>query len=246
MKVFISWSGQRSLEFAMATKQFLENTIQAVQCFLSDQDIGKGKRWNPEIAKELGETLFGVFCLTPENLESRWIHFEAGAIAKSVTNDSFVAGYLLGVTKDQVLSPLADFQLTDCENIDSLRLLQTINDALNAPDRPLRSDQLKNAFDKNWPEFQQKVAEIRSRADYDDARPPKRTSEELLLEILNTVRSIQRSHDEWSRSRAIDEVARNTILSGQELIARTLSEQDQMTRLRHQLEKMLSKPEPPQ
>ncbi|MGH9930385.1 MAG: TIR domain-containing protein [Pyrinomonadaceae bacterium] len=78
MKVFISWSAERSLAIAKALHDWLPRVIQAVQPWLSETDIGKGTRWEQEIGVELAQTRFGILCLTPENLDARWINFEAG------------------------------------------------------------------------------------------------------------------------------------------------------------------------
>ena len=92
-------------------------------------DSKVGKRWSPEIAKQLDETRFGIVCLTAENLEAPWICFEAGACSKSVESDAYVVPYLHEVARSEVVGPLADFQMTNadengtngaCENAQSI------------------------------------------------------------------------------------------------------------------------------
>ena len=83
MKIFISWSGKLSQNLGNALKEWIPDVLQAVQCYFTPEDIQKGDRWSSEIAKELEESMFGIFCVTPENLNSGWMHFEAGAISKS-------------------------------------------------------------------------------------------------------------------------------------------------------------------
>src|SRR5688500_8346811 len=82
MNVFISWSGEKSKIMAKALSEFLPSVIQSLDVFFS-QSIDKGSRGSDEISKALEETDFGIFCLTPDNLENNWIHYEAGAISKS-------------------------------------------------------------------------------------------------------------------------------------------------------------------
>ena len=83
MKVFISWSGERSRSIAEALREWLPDVIQAVKPWLSAEDIDKGARWSSDLAHELEDAHVGVICLTPENLEEPWIHFEAGALSKT-------------------------------------------------------------------------------------------------------------------------------------------------------------------
>ena len=41
-------------------------------------------RWSDAIGKSLGETNFGIVCITRANQHVPWLIFEAGALAKSV------------------------------------------------------------------------------------------------------------------------------------------------------------------
>jgi|GEM_PF-4121758 len=68
MKIFISWSGKLSQNLGNALKEWIPDVLQAVQCYFTPEDIQKGDRWSSEIAKELEESMFGIFCVTPENL----------------------------------------------------------------------------------------------------------------------------------------------------------------------------------
>jgi hypothetical protein len=56
--------------------------------------ISAGARWANELANELAGTRFGILCLTRDNLNSPWLLFEAGGLAKTV-EDTFVCPYLL-------------------------------------------------------------------------------------------------------------------------------------------------------
>jgi hypothetical protein len=50
MKVFISWSGERSKAVAKVLRRRLGNIIQAVDPYMSDQDIDKGVRWFDDVS----------------------------------------------------------------------------------------------------------------------------------------------------------------------------------------------------
>jgi hypothetical protein len=81
MKVFISWSGERSKRIAEAFRDLLGDILQNVESWLSFEDIQKGARWNSEIAVQLKDSNLGLVCLTPEAQESPWLLFEAGALS---------------------------------------------------------------------------------------------------------------------------------------------------------------------
>jgi hypothetical protein len=82
LKIFISWSGPRSLAVAEAQRDWLPNVFQMVEPWISAGDIDKGAKWRQAITGELEKSDFGLICLTPENLASPWLLFEAGSLAK--------------------------------------------------------------------------------------------------------------------------------------------------------------------
>ena len=109
MKVFISWSGERSRQLALCLKNWLPKVIQSLQPWMSAEDIRAGGRWLLEIGTQPEETSFGVVCLKPENLKEPWILFEAGALGKMLRTAS-VCPYLLGVEPSTIAGPLAQFR----------------------------------------------------------------------------------------------------------------------------------------
>jgi TIR domain len=84
VKIFISWSGEASHAVAIALRDWLPSVLQAVEPYVSSEDIEKGARWNAEIAQQLNNTEFGIVCVTRSNVGSPWLNFEAGALSKSV------------------------------------------------------------------------------------------------------------------------------------------------------------------
>ncbi|HEX8265309.1 MAG TPA: hypothetical protein VF596_07770 [Pyrinomonadaceae bacterium] len=59
MKIFISWSGERSHQVAQALFSWLPKVIQTIEPFLSSENIESGSRWHTEIASQLESTNFG-------------------------------------------------------------------------------------------------------------------------------------------------------------------------------------------
>jgi len=74
--------------------------------FISSSDIDAGEQWAPRLTQELKETSFGIICLTPENINNQWIHFEAGALSKEISHHSFVCPYLLSLKMKDLEYPL--------------------------------------------------------------------------------------------------------------------------------------------
>lgn len=96
MNVFISFSGDRSKAVAKALHEWIPYVINDVQPWMSEVDIDKGTRWSMDVANQLKEAKMGIICLTPENLDAPWLHFEAGALSKTVEK-TYVCPYLFEV-----------------------------------------------------------------------------------------------------------------------------------------------------
>ncbi len=204
MKIFIAWSGEQSKTVALALRWWLTKMLQTVNPWLSEIDIDKGKRWSAAISNALEETDFGIVCLTQENLDSNWIHFESGALAKSV-EDAYVGTYLYGVRKSDVKKPLGEFQHTVAEKDDTKRLIQTINNAVREKNgNALDDEELSETFEILWPHLEQKLSEVPKST----MEPTPKTSDtEILEEVLDTVRDLnriatrqepRRGHPDWS------------------------------------------------
>jgi hypothetical protein len=187
MKVFLSWSGDRSSQVARALSDWLPSVIQAVKPWMSEQ-IGKGMRWGPEMARALEETRFGIVCLTPDNLTAPWILFETGALSKTIAS-THVCPYLLGLKPADLQGPLAQFQAAKADVTDTLELVKSINAAQGETVLPVKS--VESAFNKWWPELEKELQEISQQS----AAPPdrkQRTQMEVLEEILDIARQLQR------------------------------------------------------
>lgn len=190
MRVFISWSGDLSRRVAEALRQYLPLMIQGVEAFMSKHDLESGTRWSLELAKELEASRFGVLCLTPDNLDSSWMLFEAGALTKHV--EGRAAGLLIGGLKPtDVSGPLSQFQHRSFTRDEVEVLLRDIN---AASEKPLVSAQLDLIFEKWWPDIKSAYeAAIKSTDDTPKRRP--RDQRELIEEILTRIRAIEAAID---------------------------------------------------
>jgi hypothetical protein len=194
MDIFICWSGTASHVLAEGLRAWLPRVIQAARPFLSSEDIRKGQRWNDEVKGRLAKTNFAILCMTPENLESRWIHFEAGAVAKN-SEDSHVTALLLDLRSSDLVDPLAQFQHGPPTRVEVWKLAVSVNAAIQS-DRRTPEDVLKWSFDQAWPDFEKLVAEARETLRKSATpTPPPRDSSQLLEEVLVLVRDLHRERN---------------------------------------------------
>ncbi|WP_079129069.1 TIR domain-containing protein [Streptomyces qaidamensis] len=188
MKVFLSWSGERSKKMAEALKAWLPDVLQAIQPWISSQDISKGSRGLRDVAGELAESQFGIVCVTAGNQTSPWVNFEAGALSKQM-DESLVVPLLLDIKAAQLTGPLAQFQATESASKEDMhQLMRDINAALG--DSAISSDRLGRAFERNWPDLDTQLEGIRAKRGR--TSHPIRSSEDMLEELLVLIRHQER------------------------------------------------------
>jgi hypothetical protein len=188
MKVFISWSGPKSLAVAQVLREELPCLINELDTFVSAEDIEKGTAWFPKIANELEQSNFAIICLTPENLQSRWLHFEAGVLAGKFSQ-SKVAPLLIELENiAQVPPPLSELQLTKFAKEDFYKLICSVNKNTS---KPLSDSILRTNFERSWEPLTKKIQEkIAALPKTKGAPITKRSQDEILDEILTISRSI--------------------------------------------------------
>jgi hypothetical protein len=191
VKVFLSWSGEKSRRVAALLRDWLPDVINAVEPWMSSEDIEKGSAGLPEIVAQLKECRFGIICLTRENQSRTWINFESGALSKSVGDDpARVATLLVDIAgPSEVTGPLAQFQATKLERADFTRLVLALN---NFTDNPRPTESITRVIGSLWGAFEEKLnaalADISS-----DGELPVRDQREVHDEVLTLVRSISRA-----------------------------------------------------
>lgn len=196
MKVFISWSGQRSRIVAESLRDCLKDVIQALEPWISSADIDKGARWRSEISARLEECQVGIICLTRDNMEAPWLLFEAGALSK-VQHASYVCTLLLDIAPNEVREPLGQFQGTRLQKEDVFQLISTINN-LMGEGASLSERQLERAFNRVWPDFEEELNKVSRKGIEEQPAPdvPK-----MLEEVLGYVRTFSREEAESKQSR---------------------------------------------
>lgn len=183
LKVFISWSGSRSKALANALREWLPLTLNYVKPWVSDKDIGAGDRWAQSIAGELETSNFGIICITPENLQSEWILFEAGALSKSML-DAKVIPLLFGLELSDLSGPLSQFQAQKVEQTGIMEVVRAIN---KVADNAVSENIITRVVPPLWPTLQAELEKIAA------AQPEEkhmRPQHEILEELVTGVRGL--------------------------------------------------------
>lgn len=183
MKVFISWSGSRSKAVAVALRDWLPLVLQYVKPWVSDKDIGAGDRWAQSIAGELEAANFGIICITPENLQSEWILFEAGALSKSML-DAKVIPLLFKLELSDLSGPLSQFQAQKIEESGLMEVVKAIN---KVADGQTNESIINQLVPQLWPSFQAKLDAIPDTQPTDKHMRPQH---EILEELVTGVRGL--------------------------------------------------------
>lgn len=183
MKVFISWSGERSQALAQALRDWLPMVLHYVEPWLSQLDIAAGDRWANEVAKELEASKFGIICITRENIASPWILFEAGALAKFM-QEGRVIPLLLDIEFKDITGPLAQFQ---AKKVEEAGLRDVVNSINHVSEVKVQEGRLAPLFETLWPALEEKVDEIPT-----TQTPTKqnRPQHEILEELVSSIRGL--------------------------------------------------------
>lgn len=194
MKIFLSWSGEKSHEIAKLLKSYLKLWISGSKPYLSSEDILKGQRWSNEVGKELNDSRIGIICLTKDNLNSDWLLFEAGAISKSFEDSHVYTVLFDDLESSDIKGPLSLFQHTKFEKEDFCKLIEQIYSNEANENKVTDKSTLNRLFEKFWEDFEkaikEKLSEIKTR-DEDDGFT-KRSTDDLLNEILELTRHLAR------------------------------------------------------
>lgn len=189
MNIFISWSGERSKFVAEALRDWIPRVIQSAKPWISSKDIFAGEDWNKEIEEKLGELKFGIICLTPENLQAPWIHFEAGSLSCKIKDKTLVCPYLVDLEPEDVAPPLSRFQLVKSSREGTLKIIESVNQAIG--ENRLDKNFLEETFNLWWPKLEDKLRSLPPAGNECTSRS-ERNEKDILIEILDIVRNFPR------------------------------------------------------
>jgi len=208
MKVFISWSGEKSKKVGDLLDDWLQCVIQAIDPWMSSKDIDRGALWFSEITGQLQDTPIGIICLTKENQNKPWILFEAGALAKGLSS-SRVCTLLIDLDPIDIKDPLAQFNHTIPNENGIWELVRTLNTYLG--DKGLKEKVLEQVFKTYWPSFKSKFQEIIQ--EIPAVEEERRTEDDILKELL----SLTRNMDKRIRNLEVDKIDKKKFSSSNSL-----------------------------
>jgi hypothetical protein len=196
MRIFLSWSGDRSKAAALGLKSLLESTFpEAVDVFISDH-IDAGETWARRLENELEQSQFGVLCLTQDNFQAPWLLFEAGAIAKKFDSARVVPYLIDNLPAAADRSPLAQFQHVQANREGTLRLVKSINAVRENPQ--INERRLEDLFKGWWRDFEDTLKALAAPA---EKQPNPRSDRELLETVLQKLDILVQAHQGSTGSR---------------------------------------------
>jgi hypothetical protein len=184
MKLFVSWSGPISQQIAQELRDWFPLILPSVQPFITTTDLEKGAQWQSKISRELEQSNYGIVCLTPDNLKSTWLAFEAGALSKQL--ESRVATVLFGLKQSEVSAPLNMFQSTLFNQLDMYQLIKSINDAVK--DRPRENKELETLYPLLWPRLNEPIERIINSPNPTAVAPPEVDVPKMIAEMMALLR----------------------------------------------------------
>ncbi|WP_346815479.1 toll/interleukin-1 receptor domain-containing protein [Aeromonas hydrophila] len=199
MKVFLSWSGERSKQVATLLDEWLRCVLQAIRPWISTKDIDRGSLWFSEIQDQLQDVTTGIICLTQENKEKPWILFEAGALAKGLSN-ARVCTLLIDLEPHDIRDPLAQFNHTKPDQGGIYALVHTLNNRLG--DNRLDPAILTKVLDTYWVQFEDRFQKIILDTPATE-KPKTRPEKDILAEILEHTRSLNHRLSHLEKSNEI-------------------------------------------
>jgi hypothetical protein len=88
-------------------------------------ELQKGREWSTTLRNDQAKT--GIIFLTPENVASPWIHFEAGALATALgSRNGEVFTYVYVFDPGKLAGPLSAYQSAVATKEDTRRLVHDV------------------------------------------------------------------------------------------------------------------------
>jgi hypothetical protein len=106
---------------------------------------------------QLNKTKVCIVCVTPENVTSPWLYYEAGVVASKL-GATAVCPYLVGVQAKLVNgTPLGLYQCTQADKADTLKLIRDLSRVLAEPHD---TNLLEGNFQAKWPQLKRRIEKV--------------------------------------------------------------------------------------
>ena len=193
MRLFISWSGDKSRKVAELLKMLFHKVVQSLEPWVSSEDIETGSVWFSQICNEIREVCNSVIVVTKENKENPWIMFEAGALCRG-DDTNRVNVVLVDLEPSEIRAPLSAFNVVRADEDGLRRLIHNLNRRLlqedpNIPGKITDQD-VDEGFNCWYRDFKEKFDKIM--AEYPETEHKVKTESEIMQEeTLLAVRGIE-------------------------------------------------------
>jgi hypothetical protein len=163
MGVFLCWSGEksRSHQIAKILYKRIPEILQTANTFLSSLDIAPGTEWMDELKQALNSNSFGILCITPENKDYPWLHFEAGALWRGGEKDRRVCPLLYDIRPAEISGPLSQLQGKELLNRDAFFDVVKAVNQYGALHKIEDQSRLTVFFDRVWPNIQKDLSKVK-------------------------------------------------------------------------------------
>ena len=179
MKVFIGWSGNTSEKIASILKSWLPLLNEHIEPGVS-VDMERGAAWRDSLSQMISSCDGALFCVTEENVNSTWLHYEAGAVSGQ---DKFVIPVLFD-TSARVLGPLGQFQSLTLRKDDMRRLAYDLNNRCEK--YAVSPEVLDTRFEVFYPTIESMLEEVRNSRERDVERAQEYYKQALALRQQTT------------------------------------------------------------
>ena len=190
MDVFVSWSGEASKEIAKVLTKYLRLLLPGIKPFFSPEGITMGDRWPERLSVTLQECKVGLFCITADNYENPWLLFEAGAISSRVGQGRVIPIFFGKIKPTDIKSPLTFFQCAVFIKEDMRGVVKSIHKGIASE---IPDEDVDELFENFWSKLKNGVNDVIESQSMAASQPdtPKRSSTDLLHEILGIVRDLE-------------------------------------------------------
>lgn len=158
MKIFLNWSDDSSRSLAAFLVDWLPKVLQRLDPWHSDR-MKAGEQWFQEHMVQLRASECGLLCLNRASFSSKWLFFEAGAMAAAASR---IVPLLFDFEPEELPQPLSGLQVQAVKLTEEgvSNLIESLNNMLG--NEKLRDEHLKSAFNEQWPKLATKLQELRA------------------------------------------------------------------------------------
>ena len=164
--VFLSWSKTLSNHLAIEFKQFFSKVIENDNVAWISNEIKQGSTYFTDIEKSMLEAQVSMIFLTRDNVANPWINYELGFFAADRKLIIPIFFDSLDLYSEIKMTPFEHLQVKTYDRQNILDALLAIKNHFG--DELISVEQIKNNFEKFFPEYNEKVISVLNNAEFYD------------------------------------------------------------------------------